>query len=140
MQQRVKEHRRCAQAQALTLHVRTSMATGSIATYRLNEVFDKQAPRVWTRPEYMKKKLLRGEFEQPSIDLLHFPVHRGSRMGEGVGQRIAFRSLDRPRDRWADHARAGRAGLTSQHDCCYLVEKLAEFWYGLLRVEKMMKK
>ena len=101
---------------------------------------DNQAPRVRTRTGDMKKKLLRGEFEQPSIDLLHFPVHRESRMGVGAGQRTACRSLDRPRDRWADGARAGRAGLTSQHDCCYLVEKLAEFWYGLLRVEKSDEK
>ena len=99
-----------------------SMATGSIDTYRLIEVVDKQAPRVKTRGEEKVIKLLRGELEQPSIDLLHFPVHRESRMGVSAGQRTACRSLDRPCDWWADGARAGRAGLTSKHDCCYLVE------------------
>ena len=107
------------------------MANGSIDTYRLNEVVDKQAPRVKTRGEEKVIKLLRGELAAALCDLLHFPVHQESRMGVGAGQRTACRSLDRPRDRWADGARAGRAGVTSQHCCCYLVEKLAEFWYGI---------
>ena len=77
--------------------------------------FDHHAPGVCTRPGDMRKKLLRGELEQPSIDLLHFPVHRESRMGVSAGQRTACRSLGRPRNRWAGRARAGRAGVTSKH-------------------------
>ena len=77
--------------------------------------FDHHAPGVWARPGDMREKLLRGDFGAALCDLLHFPVHRESSTGVGAGQMTACRSLGRPRDRWADGARAGRAGLTSKH-------------------------
>ena len=91
-------------------------------------VFDNQAPGVSARGQ---EKAVAVNWQQPSIGLFTFLCI------ENQGW-AWVRDEEQPAEAWAGHAIGGpitpglgRQGSPRSIDCCYLVEKVAEFWYGL---------
>ena len=59
---------------------------------------------------------LLGDFERTSTGPFQSPAYAQSSNGECGRQRAAGRGARRARDRWSDHARAGRGEVASRHD------------------------